>query len=253
MKGYIKLYRQFLNWEWYKDPNTSRLFIHCLLRANHENKKWCGTIIKRGQFATSIAHLADETGLSIRMVRTSLEKLKKTKELTSYRQGSFSIITVNNWDDFQEIDKSLTSERQDSDNKQELKKLKEKEEEYISAQEKNSQCDPCENMLNGWFGEFRNVHLTKEQYDKLLSKILDENFLNSLIEDLSANIAQKKEGAPLYDEKFPYMHYVILEKYWKFRKQNPLRFKDKTTSDLHRQTDTDKILQEIRKVKEKWS
>lgn len=38
MEGWISLYRKILNWEWYSDANTFRLFIHLLLQANHEEK-----------------------------------------------------------------------------------------------------------------------------------------------------------------------------------------------------------------------
>ena len=32
--NYIKLSRGLLDWEWYTDINTTRLFIHMLLKAN---------------------------------------------------------------------------------------------------------------------------------------------------------------------------------------------------------------------------
>ena len=43
-------------------PKT--FFIHCLLKANYEEKKWQGIIIPRGGFITSIGHLAIELGFS---------------------------------------------------------------------------------------------------------------------------------------------------------------------------------------------
>ena len=56
--GYIKLFRQFSDWEWYKDINTKCLFLHCLISANFKDAKWQGIVVKRGQFITSLAHLA---------------------------------------------------------------------------------------------------------------------------------------------------------------------------------------------------
>ena len=54
-QGWIKLHRKFLKWEWYDDINTSRFFLHCLFRANHKDKKWRGTMIKRGQYGADIS------------------------------------------------------------------------------------------------------------------------------------------------------------------------------------------------------
>ena len=31
--GYVRLYRDILFWQWYKNPNVFRLYIHLLLKA----------------------------------------------------------------------------------------------------------------------------------------------------------------------------------------------------------------------------
>lgn len=115
-QGFIKLYRSFMNWEWYDDANTKSLFLHCLLRANHEMTKWRGQIIERGSFVTSLSHLASELNLSIKQVRYCINKLKMTGELTHKGNNRNSIITVNNYELYQENgqtkDNELTNERQ---------------------------------------------------------------------------------------------------------------------------------------------
>lgn len=100
-KGYIALYRQFLNWEWYDDANTMRLFIHCLLLANHTDKNWRGKVIKRGQFLTSQPKLANSLKLSIKQIRGSLTKLKTTGEVAVEPTNEYSIITIKNYDFYQ--------------------------------------------------------------------------------------------------------------------------------------------------------
>lgn len=82
MEGWIKIFRQMIDWEWYKDVPTKTLFIHLLLTANYEDKKWKGITIKRGQLITSLNHLSEETGLSKQQVRTALKKLVATHEVT---------------------------------------------------------------------------------------------------------------------------------------------------------------------------
>lgn len=103
--GWIKLHRRTLEWEWYDDINTSRLFIHCLLKANHKDKKWRGLDINRGSFWTSLDALSDETGLSKKSVRTSLDRLKSTCELADKGHSTGRLrgrmITVCNYDSYQ--------------------------------------------------------------------------------------------------------------------------------------------------------
>ena len=82
MEGFILLHRRLLGWEWYGDGNTMRVFIHLLLKANFEPKKWRGVTVGRGQCATSLAEIAGELGLSERNVRTAIKHLKSTGEVT---------------------------------------------------------------------------------------------------------------------------------------------------------------------------
>ncbi len=99
--GFIKLHRQLLEWEWYDDINTFRLFTHLLLKANYEPKKWHGIDIGIGQFLTSRETLARETALSEQQVRTALTKLKSTNEITSQATNNYSLISITNWEKWQ--------------------------------------------------------------------------------------------------------------------------------------------------------
>lgn len=103
--GFIKLHRQFLVWEWYDDINTSRLFLHCLFKANYIDKNWRGIMIKRGSFITSIANLSIETGLTVKKVRMSLNKLQMTNEVAIKTTSNYSTISITNYNRYQEKDK----------------------------------------------------------------------------------------------------------------------------------------------------
>ena len=97
-RGFVKLYRKMLDWEWYSDTNVVRLFLHLLLIANHKDKPHKGKVIKRGQVATGRHKLALETNLTPRNVRTALEKLKTTNEVTIETSREGSIISITNYD-----------------------------------------------------------------------------------------------------------------------------------------------------------
>lgn len=99
--GWIKLHRKILDWEWFTSPSTLQLFIYLLLRANKEDKKWRGILIKRGQLVTSVATISEETKLSTQQVRTSLNRLKSTNEITSETTNRFTLVTVCKYESYQ--------------------------------------------------------------------------------------------------------------------------------------------------------
>ncbi len=103
MAGHIKLDRKILTWEWYQDANTCRLFIHLLLTANHKDGKWQGNIVKRGQLITGLLKLNEDTGLTIRQLRTSFSKLKMTGEITIKTTNKFRVVTICKYDTYQSI------------------------------------------------------------------------------------------------------------------------------------------------------
>lgn len=99
--GFVKLDRRILDWEWYRDLNTCRLFFHLLLRANWKDGRFQGVEIPRGSLVTSYNNLAAETGLSVKNIRTALKHLETTGEVAVNRYPKFSVITVNNYSLYQ--------------------------------------------------------------------------------------------------------------------------------------------------------
>ncbi|MBQ4160796.1 MAG: hypothetical protein IJD83_07680, partial [Clostridia bacterium] len=81
LNGFIMLHRKILDWEWYDDANTMRIFIHLLLLASFKDTQWHGNVLKPGQVITSYGHIADRLRLSISQVRTAFEKLQSTGEI----------------------------------------------------------------------------------------------------------------------------------------------------------------------------
>lgn len=102
-EGYIKFYRKFTKWEWYQDTNTKSLFIHLLLLANFERKEWKGIIVERGQLITGRKKLARELNMSEQQIRTSLSRLQSTSNLTIKSTNRYSLITIVNWEKYQDF------------------------------------------------------------------------------------------------------------------------------------------------------
>lgn len=118
MEGWISLYRKFVEWEWYKNTNVKTVFLHLLLMANHENKKWQGIEIKKGQRLTSIENIAKETNLSEQNVRTALKKLKSTGEITIKVTNKYSLITIEKYDIYQMYNSVTNKQNNNQINKQ---------------------------------------------------------------------------------------------------------------------------------------
>jgi len=110
--GWIKLHRNLLEWEWYDDINTSRVFIHLLLTANHKDNNWRGIEIKRGSRLTSLDKLAKETGLTVSKIRTSIKKLISTQEIASKSHSQHTVFIMKNYDTYQSDDKQIANESQ---------------------------------------------------------------------------------------------------------------------------------------------
>lgn len=203
--GYIKLYRKMTEWEWYTDIPVRILFEHCLLKANHKSNKWRGQVIEQGSFITSYEKLSIETGLTIRQVRTALNKLKTTGEVTHEGQSQYSIITVKNWIDYQESDKQndkrMTSERQTSDKRATTNNNDKNEKNdknmfntvCINSEKNTKKIDPFSNPLIRYF---------KDEYFKRFNcrPYLTATERNKIFE-LASDIEEFKETIPVTLEK----------------------------------------------------
>lgn len=125
--GWIKLSYKLLEWEWYGDTNMVRLFLHLLLKANYKPVRREGVTFGRGVVVTSREELHRETGISPRSIRTCIERLKSTNEITIKTSSKGSVITLTNYDKYQspifetdqqtdqQTDQRATSKRPTSD------------------------------------------------------------------------------------------------------------------------------------------
>lgn len=103
------------DWEWYENTNVFRLFYHCLLHTNLEDKRYCGKEIKAGQFVSSITRISAETGLTESQVRTALKKLKDTGYISTKSTNKYTIYTVIGYQEY--IDCGQVAETTTEENK----------------------------------------------------------------------------------------------------------------------------------------
>lgn len=134
--GRIFLDRKIKEWRWYQEGNTSRLFIHLLLSVNYEDRHFENITVHRGEIVTSSSKLAEELRLSRQNIRTALNHLKSTGEITTKQHSKFTVITINNYNVYQDLTTLLTSNQpaanqQLTSNQPQCNKVKESKNTYL--------------------------------------------------------------------------------------------------------------------------
>ena len=102
-RGYIRLFRAIEDWEWYDNPFVTKIFIHCIVKANEKQKQWRDLTIKRGQFVTSYEKLAAANGMTIQQTRTALKSLQSTNDIEYQSTNQYTVITVKKYNLWQAI------------------------------------------------------------------------------------------------------------------------------------------------------
>lgn len=128
--GYIKISRRIVDWEWADDPNTLALWIHILVCANWEPRKWHGMSVDRGVLITSVSKLAVESGMSVRVVRTGLSRLIESDAITVETTSKWSKISVCKYDTYQcwddtarQADDKPTTSQKDNNLKESVERI----------------------------------------------------------------------------------------------------------------------------------
>ena len=109
MNGFIKIHRQIVEWGWYKDPNTKALFLHLLLVATFKDAEYMGHKLKPGDAVVGRKALAKTLGMTENQVRTAMDHLRQTGEITTKSTNRFTIVTIANWELYQLEDGQTTN------------------------------------------------------------------------------------------------------------------------------------------------
>ena len=101
LNGYVKLNRNILEWRWYRDANTTRVFIHLLLSANFKDQPFESIIVRRGEVATSYGAIAEALHISARQARTAVTHLKVSGTVSVKQHSKFQVISIVSWESYQ--------------------------------------------------------------------------------------------------------------------------------------------------------
>ena len=164
MSGWVKLHRQILEWEWYSDNNCFRLFLHLLLKANHKERRFKGMELEIGTIVTSRDLLARETGLTGQQIRTALNKLILTNEITSVSSPQGTIIQIVNYEKYQIATNEITNEQPTSN-------------------QRITTNNNVKNNKENTYRRFAHLSLSFQEYNKL-AETWNEDQINTTLDEI---------------------------------------------------------------------
>lgn len=181
MEGWIKLHRKLIEWEWFDNSEMVHLLIYFLLKANHKANMWRGVELLPGQFISTLPDIKKDTGISVQSVRTCLDRLKSTGVITDRSTNKFRVITICNYESYQDSNNDTNSQINMQNNiqltdKQQTTNRHNKNENnnillapaYICAREAEVDLDVCFDSLLSeriWLEQFcMNNHLTPQTF-----------------------------------------------------------------------------------------
>lgn len=187
--GYIQLYRKTLKSRVFQNEGLFKVWIWCLLKANHKEnwvpvKTGRGTTevhLLPGQFIFGRKSAAKELKMHPSTVWKRIVKLKNMRNCDIESNTHYSLVTLINWESYQGGHKKGTS------------KVTPKEQPSNTNNNDNNDNNKEKNIKEKKkcvYGEFKNVLLTKDEFQKLEEKF-DSVGTSDWIEQLSAYIESK--------------------------------------------------------------
>ena len=138
-RGYIKVWRKIIDAGWLKNHKLCAFWLWCLLKATHKEFDvivGCQSVhLMPGDFVFGRKVASKDLAMSEQSIRTLLDFLKTTQNLTIKTTNKFSVISITNWDTYQlneneinqQINQPLTNKQPTTNHKQEYKNNNTKE------------------------------------------------------------------------------------------------------------------------------
>ena len=108
MDGYIKIFRQIKDWQHFQESSVLLVWLWLLVSVNFKDGYFHGKLVKKGEIITSFRKISEETGLSINTIRSCLDKLKMSGEISQKKSENSQIsqythIVVNQFVKYQSV------------------------------------------------------------------------------------------------------------------------------------------------------
>jgi len=123
MQGWIKLHRKLLENPIWEDPHYLKLWIYCLMKATHKEREVIlGNqiiILQPGEFITGRKALSEDlnkgTKPKLKLNESTwwryLNNLGKLQMLNIKKTNKYSVVTILNWNEYQENEQQMNNKR----------------------------------------------------------------------------------------------------------------------------------------------
>lgn len=112
-EGWVKLHRKIIGNKIWDSPVGLKVWLWCLLKASHKESEvlvgFKTVKLLRGQFVFGRLSASEELGISPSTTRNWMSLLKQDSYLDIKTTNKFSVVTINNWNEYQDLDSSLDS------------------------------------------------------------------------------------------------------------------------------------------------
>lgn len=117
-QGWIKLYRKLLESRVFQNEGLLKVWVWCLLKANHEGK-WVSlktgkgiteVWVNPGEFIFGRKKAAKELKMNPETIRKRTQKLKSMQNLTTQNKTHYTLVSIINWDTYQDKENELKNE-----------------------------------------------------------------------------------------------------------------------------------------------
>lgn len=161
--GYVKIWRKAIDNGWLQNHKLWAFWCWCLMKATHKEYDQivgCQQVhLMPGSFVFGRKAAAKETNISEQSIRTLLDFLKTSGNLTINPTNKYSIISITNWDTYQNEDIKI--------NQQINQQLTNNQPTTNHKQTQKNKRNINNNIPKISFAE--NINLTQKEYDSLIS------------------------------------------------------------------------------------
>lgn len=232
MQGWIKLHRKLLENPIWEDPHYLKLWIYCLMKATHKEREVIlGNqiiILQPGEFITGRKALSEDlnkgTKPKLKLNESTwwryLNNLEKLQMLNIKKTNKYSVVTILNWNEYQESEHQMnnkrTSDEQQMNTNKNVKNDKNEKNNIVVA-EQQAQNDEIDILLNRYIqlrgSGFSYSPIDVEAAKHILSSGVPLNSALTYMEELMQSYIPKYPGDKINSLK--YCVGYILDRYYK--------------------------------------